>query len=258
MDAKNRDAKNLIGGTWSGPGKASLEIVDPSTGKTIGKAPKSGAKEIRAAVDAAKRAQKGWAAVPAPRRGEILFQVARLLEARKEELGRLVTAEMGKVKDEALGDVQEAIDMAYYMAGEGRRLFGATPPSELPNKLCFTQREPVGVCGLITPWNFPVAIPSWKSLPALVAGNTVVIKPSEETGGCAAAYVECLLEAAVPPGVVNLVHGTGEEAGAALVDHPDVPVVSFTGSNATGRIVAAAAAKHLKHVHLELGGKNGI
>lgn len=252
------DAKNLIGGAWSGPGRRSLPIIDPATGRTVGKAPRSGAKEIAAAVDAARQAQPGWAAVPAPRRGEILFQAARVLESRKQELGRLVTAEMGKVKAEALGDVQEAIDMAYYIAGEGRRLFGATTPSELPHKLCFTQREPVGVCGLITPWNFPVAIPSWKSLPALICGNSVVIKPSEETGGCATAYVECLVEAGVPAGVVNLVHGTGEEAGAPLVAHPDVPVISFTGSNATGRLVAAQAAPLLKHVHLELGGKNGI
>jgi aldehyde dehydrogenase (NAD+) len=252
------DAKNLIGGTWSGPGKSPLTIVDPATGKAIGKAPKSGAKEIRAAVDAAKQSQPGWAAVPAPRRGEILFQAARVLEGRKQELGRLVTSEMGKVKAEALGDVQEAIDMAYYMAAEGRRLFGATTPSELPNKLCFTLREPVGVCGLITPWNFPVAIPSWKSLPALICGNSVVLKPSHETAGCATAYVECLVEAGVPAGVVNLVHGEGEEAGAALVDHPDVPVISFTGSNAVGKLISAQAAKNLKHVHLELGGKNGI
>jgi aldehyde dehydrogenase (NAD+) len=252
------DAKNLIGGVWSGPKAKALPIVDPATGKTIGKAPRSGAKEIGAAVAAAKEAQKAWAGVPAPRRGEILFQAARVMEARKQELGRLVTAEMGKVKAEALGDVQEAIDMAYYMAAEGRRLFGATTPSELPNKLCLTLREPVGVCGLITPWNFPIAIPSWKSLPALIAGNAVVIKPSQETGGCATAYVECLVEAGVPAGVVNLVHGTGEEAGAPLVAHPDVPVISFTGSNATGRLVSSVAAPMLKHVHLELGGKNGI
>jgi aldehyde dehydrogenase (NAD+) len=252
------DARNLIGGAWSGPGKRSLPIVDPATGRPIGKAPRSGKREIDAAVAAAKRAQHGWAATPAPRRGEILFQAARVMERRKDELGRLVTAEMGKVKAEALGDVQEAIDMAYYMAAEGRRLFGATTPSELPDKLCLTLREPVGVCGLITPWNFPIAIPSWKSLPALICGNSVVIKPSEETGGCATAYVECLVEAGVPAGVVNLVHGTGEEAGAPLVEHPDVPVISFTGSNETGRRVAAVAGPLLKHVHLELGGKNGI
>ncbi|MFM8978988.1 MAG: aldehyde dehydrogenase family protein [Planctomycetia bacterium] len=252
------DAKNLIGGTWSGPRGRSLPIIDPATGKTVGKAPRSSAKDVAAAVDAARQAQRDWAAVPAPRRGELLFQAARVMESRKQELGRLVCTEMGKVKAEALGDVQEAIDMAYYMAAEGRRLFGATTPSELPNKLCMTLREPVGVCGLITPWNFPVAIPSWKSLPALVAGNSVVVKPSEETGGCATAYVECLVEAGIPDGVVNLVHGTGEEAGAALVAHPDVPVISFTGSNATGRAVSQAAAPMLKHVHLELGGKNGI
>lgn len=251
-------ARNLVGGAWSGPGRKSLPIVDPATGRSIGRAPRSGGREIEAAVEAARRAQPAWAALPAPRRGEILFRAARLLEERKPALARIVNAEMGKVRAEALGDVQEAIDMAYYMAAEGRRLFGATTPSELPDKLCFTLREPVGVCGLITPWNFPVAIPSWKSLPALVAGNAVVLKPSEETGGCATAYVEALVEAGVPPGVVNLVHGTGEEAGAALVAHPDVAVLSFTGSNATGRAVNAVAAPLLKRVHLELGGKNAI
>jgi aldehyde dehydrogenase (NAD+) len=251
------DAKNLIGGVWSGPKGKFQTILDPATGKTIGKAPSSGAKEIHAAVAAAKEAQRGWAAVPAPRRGEILFQVARVMEARKQELGRIVTSEMGKVKAEALGDVQEAIDMAYYMAAEGRRLFGSTTPSELPHKLCFTLREPVGVCGLITPWNFPIAIPSWKSLPALICGNSVVLKPSGETGGCATAYVECLVEAGVPAGVVNLVHGTGEEAGAPLVAHPASPI-SMTGSTETGRVVNTVAAPMLKRVHVELGGKNGI
>jgi aldehyde dehydrogenase (NAD+) len=144
------------------------------------------------------------------------------------------------------------------MAGEGRRLYGHTTPSELPNKVCLTLREPIGVCGLVTPWNFPVAIPSWKSLPALVCGNTVVLKPSEETPGCATAFVECLVDAGVPPGVVNLVHGTGEEAGAALCAHPDVPVLSFTGSGDTGRKVAVLAAEAGKRLHLEMGGKNAV
>jgi aldehyde dehydrogenase (NAD+) len=188
----------------------------------------------------------------------VLLRAARLLEERRLAVARLVTREMGKPKAEAIGDVQEAIDMAHLMAGEGRRLYGHTTPSELPNKVCLTLREPVGVCGLVTPWNFPVAIPSWKSLPALVCGNTVVLKPSEETPGCATAFVECLVDAGVPPGVVNLVHGTGEEAGAALVAHPHVPVLSFTGSGDTGRRVSAVAAPHLKRVHLELGGKNAV
>ncbi len=250
-------ARNYIAGTWSdGPG--AIDRLDPATGEVIGTAPRSGKTEIDAAVAAAKAAYPAWRATPAPKRAEMLFRAAHIMERRLEELGRLVTREMGKVKIEAIGDVQEAIDMAYYMAGEGRRMFGITTPSELPDKVCWTLRESIGVCGLITPWNFPVAIPSWKSLPALVCGNTVVIKASEETGGCATAYVECLVEAGVPEGVVNLVHGTGEEAGAPLVTHPDVHVISFTGSSETGRIVNEAAAPMLKHVHVELGGKNGI
>jgi acyl-CoA reductase-like NAD-dependent aldehyde dehydrogenase len=256
-----RYAANLIDGTWQEAkkgAKTAIETVDPATGKAIGRAPASSAADVDRAVAAATSAMPAWSALPAPRRGEILFRVARILEERKEAIGRLVTREMGKVRDEALGDVQEAIDMAYLAAGEGRRLFGATTPSELPNKLAFTMREPIGVCGLVTPWNFPVAIPSWKSLPALICGNAVVIKPSEETPGCATAYVECLVDAGVPPGVVNLVHGTGEEAGAALVAHPDVPVISFTGSGETGRKIAGVAAPMGKHLHMELGGKNGV
>ena len=253
-----RYAANLVDGTWEAPKKKGIDTFDPATGEKIGTAPASTAADVDRAVAAATKAMPAWSALPAPRRGEVMFRVARLLEERKEAIGRLVTREMGKVKDEALGDVQEAIDMAYLMAGEGRRLFGATTPSELPNKLAFTLREPIGVCGLITPWNFPVAIPSWKSLAALICGNTVVIKPSEETPGCATAYVECLVDAGVPLGVVNLVHGTGEEAGAALVAHPDVPVLSFTGSGDTGRKISAVAAPLLKHLHMELGGKNGV
>jgi len=251
-------ARNWIGGRWEAPGKDAIVTVDPATGEKIGKAPKSSAADVARAVAAAKAAGPAWAAMPAPRRGEILFRVAALLEKKKDALGRLITREMGKVKEEALGDVQEAIDMAYLMAGEGRRLYGHTTPSELPNKLAMTMREPIGVCGLITPWNFPVAIPSWKSLPALICGNTVVLKPSEETPGCATAYVEALAEAGLPAGVVNLVHGTGEEAGAALVAHPDVPVISFTGSNETGRRIAGVTGPMLKRLHLELGGKNGV
>ncbi|MCC7139873.1 MAG: aldehyde dehydrogenase family protein [Planctomycetes bacterium] len=251
-------ARNLIAGTWEGPGADGIPTSDPATGEAIGVAPRSKAADVDRAVRAAKAALPGWAATPAPRRADLLFRAAGLLEQRKDHLGHLVTREMGKVKEEALGDVQEAIDMAYLMAGEGRRLYGVTTPSELPNKLCMTLREPVGVCGLVTPWNFPVAIPSWKSLPALVCGNTVVIKPSEETPGCATAYVECLVDAGVPAGVVNLVHGTGEEAGARLVAHEDVAAVSFTGSVETGRKVQVAAAPSFKRTHLEMGGKNGV
>ena len=251
-------ARNYIDGVWTDAGADGIPMFDPATGEQIGLAPRGTKADIDAAVAAAKAAFPAWSQTPAPKRAEILFRCAHIMERRKDELSQLVTREMGKVKLEAEGDVQEAIDMAYYMAGEGRRLFGATTPSELPNKLCMTLREPIGVCGLITPWNFPIAIPSWKSLPALVCGNTVVFKPSEETGGCVTAYVECLLEAGLPAGVVNIVNGTGEEAGDALVKHPDVPIISMTGSTETGRIVSQNAAPMLKHLHVELGGKNGI
>jgi len=251
-------ARNLVDGVWEEAGPKAIETVDPATGERIGRAPRGTAADVDRAVRAASAAFPAWSATPAPRRGEHLFRLAAIMEARKESLGRLVCREMGKVREEALGDIQEAIDMAYLMGGEGRRLYGSTTPSELPNKLAMTLREAIGVCGLVTPWNFPVAIPSWKSLPALVCGNTVVIKPSEETPGCATAFVECLVEAGIPKGVVNLVHGTGEEAGAALVAHPDVPVISFTGSVETGRKITGVAGPMLKHVHVELGGKNGV
>jgi acyl-CoA reductase-like NAD-dependent aldehyde dehydrogenase len=251
-------ARNRIGGGWEEAGARSLETRDPASGEPIGRAPRSTAADVDRAVKAALAAFPAWAATPAPRRAEVLLRTATILEARKEALARLMTREMGKVREEALGDVQEAVDMAYLMAGEGRRLYGVTTPSELPNKLAMTLRDPIGVCGLVTPWNFPVAIPSWKALPALVCGNTVVLKPSEETPGCATAFVEALVEAGLPSGVVNLVHGTGEEAGAALVAHPDVPVISFTGSNETGRRIGAVTGPMLKRVHMELGGKNGV
>ncbi len=251
-------ARNRIGGNWEDSGARFLETTDPATGEKIGRAPLSTAADVDRAVAAALAAFPAWSATPAPRRAEFLLRTAVILDARKESLARLMTREMGKVKEEALGDVQEAVDMAYLMAGEGRRLYGHTTPSELPNKLAMTLREAIGVCGLVTPWNFPVAIPSWKALPALVCGNTVVIKPSEETPGCATAFVECLVEAGLPPGVANLVHGTGEEAGAALVGHKDVPVISFTGSGETGRRIGGVTGPMLKHVHMELGGKNGV
>jgi aldehyde dehydrogenase (NAD+) len=256
--AKQGAAQHLIGGKFEAAGKATLPVLDPATGRRIGSAPRGGADDVERAVAAAKAAFPAWTEVPAPRRGEILFRAAEVLASKKAELARLVTREMGKVREEAEGDVQEAVDMAYYVAGEGRRLFGHTTPSELPDKLAFTLREPIGVCGLVTPWNFPVAIPSWKSLPALVCGNTVVLKPSEETPGCATAFARCLVEAGLPPGVLNVVHGTGEEVGAPLVEHPDVPAVSFTGSGDTGRKIAASAAPRFKRLHFEMGGKNGV
>ena len=188
----------------------------------------------------------------------MLFRFARLLEEQKDELTELMSREMGKVLAEAGGDVQEAIDMSVYMAGEGRRLFGQTTPSELRDKFQMSVRMPVGVVGAITPWNFPIAIPAWKLAPALVCGNTVVLKPAEDTPALAERFIELLGESGLPDGVVNLVHGYGEEAGERLVRHPDVPIITFTGSRETGVAVTKAAADHLKHVHLELGGKNAI
>jgi len=235
-----------------------FESVVPATGEVLATFPRSTAADVDRAVQKAKAAFEGWRLVPAPERGNVLFRFAELLRAHKDELADLMTREMGKVKAEAGGDVQEAIDMSYYMGGEGRRLFGQTTPSELRDKFMMSVRMPVGVVGAITPWNFPIAIPSWKLCPALVCGNTVVLKPAEDTPALADRFVELLAEAGVPDGVVNVVHGFGEEAGDALVRHPDVAVITFTGSRETGIAVTKAAADRLKHVHLELGGKNAI
>jgi alpha-ketoglutaric semialdehyde dehydrogenase len=235
-----------------------FESTSPADGETIGVFPRSGPDDVERAVAAAKGAFEEWRLVPAPKRGEILFRLAHVLEREKSALTELMTHEMGKVRAEAGGDVQEAIDITYYMAGEGRRLFGQTTPSELREKWNMSVRVPVGVVGAITPWNFPVAIPSWKTIPALVCGNSVVLKPAEDTPLLAERFVELLDEAGVPAGVVNIVHGFGESAGDALVRHPDVPVITFTGSRETGVAVTKAAADRLKHVHLELGGKNAI
>ncbi len=251
--------ENFIGGEWvAAEGGETFESIAPATGETLAIFPRSGAADVERAVAAAKEAFESWRLVPAPARGAILFRLAELLRDHKEELTELMTREMGKVRAEAGGDVQEAIDMSQYMAGEGRRLFGQTTPSELPDKFMMSVRMPVGVVGAITPWNFPIAIPSWKLAPALVCGNTVVLKPAEDTPYLAERFVELLAEAGTPPGVVNIVHGFGEEAGDALVRHPDVPVITFTGSRETGIAVTKAAADGLKHVHLELGGKNAI
>jgi alpha-ketoglutaric semialdehyde dehydrogenase len=235
-----------------------FESLNPSTGEVIDSFPRSGADDVDRAVATARAAWEEWRLVPAPERGNILFRFAQILEQSKPELSDLMTREMGKVKAEAGGDVQEAIDMSYYMGGEGRRLFGQTTPSELRDKFMMSVRMPVGVIGAITPWNFPIAIPAWKLMPALVCGNTVVLKPAEDTPKLAQRFVDLLHEAGVPEGVVQIVHGFGEEAGDALVRHPDVPVITFTGSRETGVLVTKNAADELKHVHLELGGKNGI
>ena len=251
--------KNFIGGKWvEARSRRYFESRNPATGELVGRCVDSGRDDIDQAVKAAARAFESWRRVPAPRRGEILFRVAERLVRHKDALARTLTQEMGKVLTEAKGDVQEAIDMAAYMAGEGRRLFGHVVPSELPNKSAQCIREPVGVVGLITPWNFPVAIPAWKSFPALILGNTVVLKPSPETPVTAAAFIKILEECGIPPGVVNLVIGSSAQLGEALVSHPEVALISFTGSTATGGKVAVAAATHHKRVALEMGGKNAI
>jgi acyl-CoA reductase-like NAD-dependent aldehyde dehydrogenase len=251
--------RNYIGGEWLDAASGeTFESLNPATGQPIGRFPRSGPEDVDRAVRAAREAFEEWRLVPAPERGQILFRFAQILEREKADLADLMTREMGKVKAEAGGDVQEAIDMTYYMAGEGRRMWGQTTPSELRSKFNMSVRQPVGVVGAITPWNFPIAIPSWKLAPALVCGNTVVLKPAEDTPALAERFIELLAEAGVPAGVVNVVHGFGETAGRALVEHPDVPVITFTGSRETGIAVTKAAADHLKHVHLELGGKNAI
>ncbi len=251
---------NFINGEWveGRSGKAYENRNPANTDELIGMFAASTSEDVDLAVDAATEAYKTWRLVPAPKRAEILFRAAELLVQRKEQFAKDMTREMGKVLAETRGDVQEAIDMTYYMAGEGRRLFGQTTPSELPNKFAMSVRQPVGVCGLITPWNFPMAIPSWKMMPALVAGNTVVLKPAEDTPLSSYHLVQVLTEAGVPRGVVNLVSGYGPEAGAPLAQHSRVPVVSFTGSTAVGRLVAEACAPQFKHCSLEMGGKNII
>jgi aldehyde dehydrogenase (NAD+) len=254
-----REFQNYIGGEWVDAASGdTFESTSPADGEVLGVFPRSGAEDVDRAVAAAKTAFEDWRLVPAPKRGEILFRFAQLLVEAKDELTELMTHEMGKVWAEAGGDVQEAIDMSYYMGGEGRRLFGQTTPSELRDKFQMSVRMPIGVIGVITPWNFPIAIPSWKIAPALVAGNTVVFKPATDTPALGQRFVELLDEAGVPKGVVNVVHGGGGAVGERLVAHADVRVISLTGSRETGVKVLQAAAEGLKHVHLELGGKNAI
>jgi acyl-CoA reductase-like NAD-dependent aldehyde dehydrogenase len=250
---------NYVGGQWvPGHGGEWMETLNPATGDVVAQVTVSTPADVAAASAAATRAFPNWRKVPAPKRGEILYRLAEILRERKEELAQLLTQEMGKVIVEARGDVQEAIDMAYYMAGEGRRASGHTVPSELPDKWAMSVREPIGVVAAITAFNFPIAVPSWKILPALVLGNTVVWKPSPDTSAIAAAFVQCIADSGVPAGVVNLLVGGGPETGVALVDDPNVRLISFTGSTAVGRRVYEAGARNLKRVALELGGKNAI
>ncbi len=252
--------KNLIGGKWlAARSRKTFENRNPADrDDLLGTFPASGKADVAAAVAAAKEAFATWRLVPAPKRAEILYRAGELLAQRKEVYAREMTREMGKVLEETRGDVQEAIDTAFYMAGEGRRLFGQTMPSELPNKFAMSVRMPVGVCGMIAPWNFPMAIPSWKLFPALVAGNTCVLKPAEDTPLSTHNLVQTLMDAGLPPGVVNIVHGFGPDAGAPLVEHPDVRAISFTGSSEVGRIVGQVAAANFKPCSLEMGGKNAM
>jgi aldehyde dehydrogenase (NAD+) len=250
--------QNLISGQWvaAAADKTMLNLNPADHSDVIGAFPSSHAEDVAAAVAAAKQAFTTWRLVPAPKRAEILLRAQAILVQNKEKFAKEMTREMGKVLAETRGDVQEAIDEAFYVAGEGRRLFGITTPSELPDKFAMSVRMPVGVVGLITPWNFPMAIPSWKLFPALVAGNTCVIKPATDTPLSTYNLVQALIDAGLPPGVVNIVCGTGSTAGAALVDHPDVRAISFTGSSAVGSLIAQRAAVTFKQVSLEMGGKN--
>jgi alpha-ketoglutaric semialdehyde dehydrogenase len=250
--------QNLIGGEWV-PARSGRTFMDlnPASGEVLGEFPDSDAEDVAAAVDAAREAYESWRLTPAPKRAELLYRLGSLIAERKEELARDATQEMGKILIETRGDMQEALDMAYLAAGEGRRLFGVTTPSEMPNKWAMSIRVPIGVVGVITPWNFPMAVPTWKIFPALVAGNTVVFKPAEDTPWTAWNLAKMIVEAGFPPGVVNVVFGDAK-AGAALVSHPKVAVISFTGSNEVGQKIAIECARLGKRVTLEMGGKNAV
>ena len=249
--------QNYINGQWV-KGKSQFQTINPATEEILAEIAQAESSDVEAAVSAATEAFKSWRLMPAPLRGELLFKIGDILKQKKEELSRLLTQDMGKVIAEARGDVQEAIDMAYFMGGEGRRMLGYTAPVEMPNKFGMAVRDPAGVVGLITPWNFPIAVPSWKIFPALVAGNTIIWKPSPETPAISAAFVKVFEEAGLPPGVFNLLLAPGADVAKALVSHPGVRVLSFTGSTTTGRAIAESAAKLNKKLSLEMGGKNAI
>ncbi len=250
--------KNFIGGRWVAAASGrTFENRNPARkDEVVGTFPQSGPEDVNRAVDAASRAFASWRLVPAPKRAELVMAAGLRIQERKEELARIMTREMGKVLLETRGDVQEGIDTAFYMAGEGRRLYGDTTPSELPNKMAMSIRQPIGVCGLITPWNFPLAIPTWKLFPALVCGNTVVMKPASDTPASVAELGRILEECGIPAGVVNIVHGSGRDVGQPLVEHPGVRLISFTGSSEAGRAIGGACGTALKRCSLELGGKN--
>lgn len=250
---------NFIDGKWQNGEEATYTgVFNPANGEQLVEVRMSTKEDVDLAVAAAVKAQKKWALVPAPKRADYLYEIGRLMKEKKEHLAQILTKEMGKVIEEGRGEVQEGIDMAFYMAGEGRRLFGETTPSELADKFAMSVRAPIGVVGLITPWNFPVAIATWKSFPAIVAGNAFIWKPATETPMMAFEMAKIFEEAGLPAGVANIVFGSGSEVGTAMIEHPEVKVISFTGSTETGSKVAELGGKHLKKVSLEMGGKNAV
>lgn len=250
---------NYVNGKWQDAGhKKYAAVLNPATGEELAQVQMSSAEDVNVAAKAAKAAQKSWAKVPAPKRASYLYEIGRIMKERKEHLAQVLTKEMGKVIEEGRGEVQEGIDMAFYMAGEGRRLFGETTPSELADKFAMSIRAPIGIVGLITPWNFPVAIATWKSFPAIVAGNTFLWKPATETPMMAYEMSKIFAEAGLPDGVANVVFGAGSEVGTAMLEHPDIRVISFTGSTETGRKIAELGGRNLKKVSLEMGGKNAV
>ncbi|MFZ9815581.1 MAG: aldehyde dehydrogenase family protein, partial [Candidatus Kapaibacteriota bacterium] len=232
-----------------------MNINPADSEDNIGSFPLSNQLEVDEAVDAATKALASWSKLPAPKRGYILLKAGDIFTRRKEELSAIMTREMGKPLFETLGDIQEAIDTAYYAATETRRLFGYTAPSEMDNKMNLSFRTPIGVCGIITAWNFPIAVPSWKILPALACGNTIVFKPSEDSPHSAHIFAEILEEAGLPPGVFNVIYGDGI-AGSLLVEHPSVKLIGFTGSTITGKKIAERCGALNKKCSLEMGGKN--
>jgi len=252
--------RNFIGGEWrnSQSGETFVSTNPAHTSEVIGRYQKSTAADIEDAIDVAVKAQPGWATTPAPERGEILLRAALLLDEEKEELATLMTREMGKLLKETRGDVQTAIDVAKYVAGEGRRAEGETVPSALPNKFCMTMRQPIGIVGIITPWNFPLAIPAWKTFPALLAGNAVVLKPASDTPLLVLKLADILQRAGLPTGVLNVVTGPGSTLGDALVSNKRVNMISLTGSTEVGRRVAEICGRDLRRCALELGGKNAV
>ena len=256
--AEAKTYRNFINGEWvaSAAGRVFENRNPADHSEIIGYFQESTGEDVEQAVAAAREAWRRWRLTPAPRRAEYLYKVGEILTRRKEEYAREMTREMGKILKEARGDVQEGIDISYYSAGEGRRMPGRTVPSEIPNRMAMSVRMPVGVCSLITPWNFPLAIPSWKLMPALICGNTVVLKPASDAPLSAYHLVKVCQEAGVPRGVVNLVTGSGEGAGTPLLEHPDIDLVSFTGATATGGRVGETAARLFKRCSLEMGAKN--